>query len=319
MVDFAYFIPTILTIVISCIGLSIYYIKSGIPYKDDYSEITIIDMKICQYLTEYFDKYITSTKKYCCEYANDYIDIESDISSMLECGKIHLFYDEKYCQKGSILFSKNVYYRSNGLSMNVKDFNPSSHNIKEIFYVFSVNVKIPTNANFSCVEYINKILKDVSIVKNNRSIIPKKLISYKFIKQDETFGALTAIFDNKIIDSNYMGDFYHTRKEYLIGEINKFTYDCICSDSKKQMQLGFLLHGPPGSGKSDFIYRIALMLKRNIVQIDLSDISLYNLYRIIYNNDGYAYSFKNTIFTFDEIDSAIVKIHERENENFQKK
>lgn len=101
----------------------------------------------------------------------------------------------------------------------------------------------------------------------------------------------------------YMNSFFHIEKNRLWSRVRKLSEDPNSMLALGQpAQLNLLLHGPPGSGKSSFAYRIAMCLDRNVVNIDLRDITdrvqLNHLLRTPILN-GTVTAPKNCIYVFD--------------------
>ena len=71
--------------------------------------------------------------------------------------------------------------------------------------------------------------------------------------------------------------------------------------------LGLILHGPPGTGKSTFAYRIAHSLCRHIVSLCLSDFINHKdrLYEIFFGETDHEFTTKNTVFILEEFDEFI--------------
>ena len=62
-------------------------------------------------------------------------------------------------------------------------------------------------------------------------------------------------------------EFFSEHKDYLFSIMNnKISNDTQTDNSWNNM----VLYGPPGTGKSSFVYRAAVLLKMDIVSLDLS-------------------------------------------------
>lgn len=73
-------------------------------------------------------------------------------------------------------------------------------------------------------------------------------------------------------------------------------------------QIGYILHGPPGTGKSTFGYRVARSLQRHIISVDLRSIqSKKELHRLFKTPQigGQIFRPNQVIFMFDEIDQGL--------------
>lgn len=86
-------------------------------------------------------------------------------------------------------------------------------------------------------------------------------------------------------------------------------------------KLGFLLHGPPGTGKTSFIKALANHTKRHIIIISLSKIKTNQaLFRIMFDLNFYVknqdkkanFKFDDVIFVFEDVDVVLDIINERD-------
>lgn len=120
------------------------------------------------------------------------------------------------------------------------------------------------------------------------------------------------------LEGLYMGSFFHKEKGRLWNTIRtihfhpeKFTRMGQCA------RISLVLHGPPGSGKSTFASRIATILGRDVVSLDIRDFSSKGaLYRRFYNNDYYdglwCPIYKKSVYIFEEFDMGIKELQRRE-------
>jgi adenylate kinase family enzyme len=131
-------------------------------------------------------------------------------------------------------------------------------------------------------------------------------------------------------ESLYINTFFHKEKDSLWSLIKMIHYYPV--KIKKQGQsprMNLLLHGPPGTGKSSFAYRVAMTLHRNIVSIDIRDFeSKKRVHDFLRNPSTIGSSMQSvaeTVYIFDEFDRSIRYLHKKEfmknmiNKNLEKK
>lgn len=110
----------------------------------------------------------------------------------------------------------------------------------------------------------------------------------------------------------FIKPFLHNNNSQVIWEIlKKVQYDpAFFAAFGQNARANLLLYGPPGSGKSSFIYRIANCLNRHIVSVDISTIGTkYALYKTIQKPSVDATDDpKNSIIVLEEFDIAIKKL-----------
>jgi len=111
----------------------------------------------------------------------------------------------------------------------------------------------------------------------------------------------------------YMDTHFHSEKDRLwslIKEIdqNKDYYQQYGQTPK----LNLLLHGPPGTGKSSFAYRVAMSLRRDIISMDLTKYpnryiidKLMHGYINVCLSDGNMINPNRLVYVFDEFDRTI--------------
>jgi hypothetical protein len=120
-------------------------------------------------------------------------------------------------------------------------------------------------------------------------------------------------------------EFFSNHKKYLFSIMNEKLNKTETDNGWNNM----ILHGPPGTGKSSFVYRIAVMLKMDIISVDLS---LYmdrkrELFAIFHgqtftmpNNLGIKHTMQNKyIIILDEFDTCMERLIEIERINDYKK
>lgn len=120
----------------------------------------------------------------------------------------------------------------------------------------------------------------------------------------------------------FIDSFFHVKKDTIWNTLKKIHFEPQFFHSFGQNpRMNILLHGPAGSGKSSFVYRIARCLDRHIVSLDINTItSKKDLYKIIQKPiiNGTIYSPKDVIIVLEEFDIAIKKLHKLEQKDAEK-
>lgn len=114
----------------------------------------------------------------------------------------------------------------------------------------------------------------------------------------------------------YMHTFFHQERDRLWSVIKKIHLDPeFFTHNGQGARISLLLHGPPGCGKSTYVYRIAMCLDRHIVSLDLRNHTKGQLYQIIQRPaiEGVTddVSHKKCVLMFDEFDISIIELHSR--------
>lgn len=122
-------------------------------------------------------------------------------------------------------------------------------------------------------------------------------------------------------ESKYIHSFFHQERDRL-WEIVKNIHlnpDYFIHFGQAP-HINMLLHGPPGTGKSTFAFRIAMCLQRHIVSLDLQGMSKQGIYQIVQkpnirNNNEINMNYKSTIVMFEEFDTSVKELHKKEIHN----
>lgn len=202
-------------------------------------------------------------------------------------------------------------------------FYDSIHNVSGIIscsfesssnsFQYLIKILISNNVNDTCyLSMIDTYIKtQTNIVDLNfYKIMNNALITHNFYNND------VEQWSNDCFDIEC--GYFSNHKKFIFSIMkNKINYNINTSNSWNNM----ILEGVPGVGKSSLIYRIALLLKRNIISIDLV---LYldkkkELYAIFHgndfklpNDDTKTYNSNNCIIVLEEFDNTIEKLVELE-------
>ena len=156
-------------------------------------------------------------------------------------------------------------------------------------------------------QYVNQETRFGSVVNlYYYKILPRNLVTSNFYNEP---------LDKWKDDCQYMEDtFFSEYKKFMFAIMKeKINYDISASGGWNNL----ILHGPCGSGKSSFIYRIATIMKKSIISVDLSlyldkKKELYALFhgqefKLPEGNDNYNIA-NNTIIILEEFDNTIRKL-----------
>jgi hypothetical protein len=172
-----------------------------------------------------------------------------------------------------------------------------------IFY-YKGHIIYYTNKSSNVLHYINsealfafiKYLQPYCEKYNNNEdiIIDKPSTIYQYIGdgQKENCGDIdiNKTFDNYVLNN----------KTRLITIINKFKDNLKSNDIYKAKNLGILIQGTEGTGKTSFIKCVANFLKRNVILINLRNIKTTKEFTQILNTGTEDY-----IFVLDELDYCL--------------
>ena len=110
-------------------------------------------------------------------------------------------------------------------------------------------------------------------------------------------------------EKKYMDSFFHKEKDRLWPMMKKIVCDPDFYKSRGQApRINLLLHGPPGTGKSSFAFRIAQCFGRNIISVDISGLKSKNsLYETFFTPivNGVHVAPSDCVFVLDEFDIAV--------------
>ncbi len=113
----------------------------------------------------------------------------------------------------------------------------------------------------------------------------------------------------------YLDSFFHKDKDRLWRIIKDMNNNFMINRQYcQENRISLLLHGPPGTGKSTFPYRIAMCLDRHIVSMNVNHMDRETLYQTILSPyvNGKSIDKTKCIFLLDEIDANIVDLKKRD-------
>ncbi len=173
------------------------------------------------------------------------------------------------------------------------------------------NVNIdPTEVITKMTTFVNDINKDkinldyIKVIKGQDG----KLFNHTITFHSGTREAVD------VLEAKIMKPFFHQERDRLWSVIKN---TCLNPDFYKQKgqvpRISLLLHGPPGTGKSSFAYRIAMCLSRSVISLDLRELKRQEIYQIL-QNPTYTNcdSYKKAVFLFEEFDISINELYLRE-------
>lgn len=209
-------------------------------------------------------------------------------------------------------------------------FKDTIHNVEG--FIMTEFTKTIKNEKENTYTYNNQMYLYIKKNKPNDHCYMNQLEQY--VNQETRFGSVVNLYYYKILprnlvtsnfyhepldkwkdDCQYMEDtFFSEYKKFMFGIMKeKINYDISASGGWNNL----ILHGPPGVDKSSFIYRIATIMKKSIISVDLSlyldkKKDLYALFhgqefKLPEGNDNYNIA-NNTIIILEEFDNTIRKL-----------
>lgn len=305
--------------VILCVAIKFIYSK----YSDN-SNKKFDDEKLTNILTKPTDE----GKSEIIYQTIDISNIKNKITAMYKFIKLHPeFFDNsvsyrfiEYDDEVFPIYSEPLKFHDkihNISGVIISDYTFKKNSKNEILhnFVFKMNIKKGDN-HYKCyitqlINYIQTQSKFGDVVElNYYKIMNSSLVIHNYYNNH---------IEKWVDDCNSIEDGYFSNHKKSIFSImkQKSKYDINSSNNWNNL----ILEGAPGTGKSSLIYRIAVLLKRNIISLDLT---LYldkkkELYAIFHGNDFKlpdddikVYNINDSIIVLEEFDNTITKLAELE-------
>ena len=266
----------------------------------------------------YIEKFILNHKNFKIPPFKYDKPLISYMSFMPIIDTIYEFYDKEKNIRGTIMWT----HGDDGYCQDNKSANEKFLE-KTVIKSVIVKISITKQNNISLKEYMKCIREeDDKSCESDLTIFSfRMLLKYDDNKKSHTWSRQLLHTYQKNINEpiDAMANFYHHDKKNIIDRINKFQHKTENGfDIGDCYQYGMIIHGPPGTGKSSFVYRLAIHLKRNIVLINLETISRVVLYKLMESryidegNECMVIRPSTSIYAFDEFDDSLKVICERE-------
>jgi hypothetical protein len=296
------------------IGFGIYKLYQYYE-KIKYYELKIIDTVHIRNFIKYMktNNYLENITQHTKGDLLDMLNLKLETNIRLSYGestddniKIY-FHDKKHNVKGY------YYFLTETLEKNIIKNKDCSENIK----VSHKYIIVKLSKNIPLLQYYESIETEMeNYRKNTLELFYCKIISTKTKNIKNNLFTLenhnVQIYKGDIIKEQsyydkFFNDFFHNEKKYIMERIYKLK-------KNPDNRISLILHGPPGSGKTSFAYRIAKYFNRNIISFEFNKMTKVELYQIFDSPsiDDSPKSYTDCVYVFDEFDKAFFDIYERE-------
>lgn len=287
-------------------------------YGSQYVSIKLYKSDIIQVFVEY-----VKINKEFFELANDTDIGDSDLICKFANG-IGKSSQLDYTEMNSIMQAKNTNIYFDDKNLNIKGYYSwkiYEHIVREndksctlnLKYI-DINIKTDNANNI----YPEGIIESISEYVNNKNKDQISLGYIKLLNEGQTHDV--TFYSGKrepleILENKYIKTLFHQERDRLWEIIkNNIINPDFYTNRGQHGRISFLFHGPPGTGKSTFAYRIAMCLHRHIISLDLRTHTKAIIYQIL--QKPYirrCKSYKDVIYLFEEFDISIKELYQKQN------
>ena len=282
---------------------------------------TLIFMRYINYFPEFFEKPSEVqigifNKNRTCDPNASILDSES---MRVDDGVKVKFHDKNFNVRG--------YYMWTRVEINSGKYKDSNSDI--VRYFQSLQVHVDESTCDDIMKYYNDLEKKVAEINLKKCGTTLYFLKYtaestRHPNKDGTYipnhyyefynGSLSL----EELESKYISTFFSPEKERM-WKLAKQVHLNPTQFIKvgQSPQIGWLLHGPPGTGKSSFAYRLAMSLQRHIVSIDIRSVkNREKIFKMVRRprvcENSHTLNPKNVVYIFDEFDLTVSELCCRE-------
>lgn len=311
----------LLSISIMCIGWYIY--NNGITFgKAQTSSIKLCNFDDINQIQTYMKKYKHFFDKY-------YDTILGNLDAVSNTNPdINIFSKLKFLEAGQKIPFNDLNFNITGFievfTYNKEITDTTTKNTSTIEIKYPI-IHIYKNSCMRADSYYNKIKK--RNIKDHEEEDNIKLYYTKVIcKKNASSSDYADMYNHRLIfydgpknnlderKRECMDTFFHQQKNYLLSFINKIqNQPDFFTQVGQNGQLNMILHGPPGTGKSTFVYRLAKSTNRHIISVDLNNVTFKkDAYQIIQDPFNEDMKPSEYIILLEEFDNVILNLNTKE-------
>lgn len=158
----------------------------------------------------------------------------------------------------------------------------------------------------------NALEKFLSILQNDLELNKSRLDEFVHSRQIVEYDRETETITLGQIKPNLTFDHYVSRhKQYIIQKLNSFLNCNLYKNPYIENNLGFMLHGDYGTGKTFLISAIANYLNRSIYSVNFTKIKSKKIFMEIMHPD----KAKQYVYSFDEFDYLLLELLDNEKQD----